>query len=53
MSAFISCMGLRRVAVGLLAAGWLMGSAALAQDTKAVDDLMRQAQKELQKVQPL
>ena len=52
MSTFTSARGLRRVAVGLLAAGWLVGSAVQAQDTKAVDDLVRQAQKELQKGQP-
>ena len=52
MSAFKSCMGLRRVAVGLLATSWLIGSAVVAQDTKAVDDLVRQAQSQLQKGQP-
>jgi tetratricopeptide (TPR) repeat protein len=52
MSTFTSGRGLRRVAVGLLAVGWLVGSAVQAQDTKAVDDLVRQAQKELQKGQP-
>ena len=52
MSAFTSCMGLRRVAVGLLAAGWLMSGAVQAQDKKAVDDLVRQAQSQLQKGQP-
>jgi tetratricopeptide (TPR) repeat protein len=40
------------MAVGLLAAGWLMSAAVQAQDTKAVDDLMRQAQSQLQKGQP-
>lgn len=54
MSAFTSRMGLRRVAAGLLAAGWLMGWAwqAHAQDSKEIDDLMRQAQTELQKGKP-
>jgi tetratricopeptide (TPR) repeat protein len=52
MSAFTSWTGLRRVAVGLLAAGCLMVGAAQAQDTKAVDDLIRQAQSQLQKGQP-
>jgi len=52
MSAFTGCMGLRRVTVGLLAAGWLMSGALQAQDTKAVDDLVRQAQTQLQKGQP-
>lgn len=52
MSAFTNGMGLRRVAAGLLAAGWLMCGAVHAQDTKAVDDLMRQAQSQLQKGQP-
>ena len=52
MSAFTNGMGLRRVAVGLLAAGWLMCGAVQAQDTKAVDDLVRQAQSLLQKGQP-
>jgi tetratricopeptide (TPR) repeat protein len=47
-------MGLRRIAASLLTAGWLMswGLQADAQDTKAVDDLMRQAQGQLQKGQP-
>jgi tetratricopeptide (TPR) repeat protein len=54
MSAFTSCRGLRRVSVGVLAAGWLMAWAlqAAAQDTKAVDDLVRQAQTQMQKGQP-
>ena len=53
MSSFTSCMGLRRVATGVLAAGWLMGWALQAQaQDKAVDDLMRQAQTQLQKGQP-
>ena len=52
MSTFTSGRGFRRVTVGLLAAGWLMSSAAPAQDTKAVDDLARQAQSQLQKGQP-
>jgi tetratricopeptide (TPR) repeat protein len=54
MSTFTSCMGLRRIAAGLLTAGWLIGGGwqAQAQDTKAVDDLMRQAQGQLQKGQP-
>jgi len=43
---------LRQVAVGLLAAGWLMCGAVQAQETKAVDDLVRQAQGQLQKGQP-
>lgn len=51
MSVFTNGMGLRRVAVGLLAAGWLMCGAVQAQD-KAVDELVRQAQSQLQKGQP-
>ena len=52
MSAFTNGRGLRQVAVGLVAAGWLICGAAQAQDTKAVDDLVRQAQSQLQKGQP-
>jgi tetratricopeptide (TPR) repeat protein len=52
MSAFTNGMGLRGVAVGLFAAGWLMCGAVQAQDGKAVDDLVRQAQSQLQKGQP-
>lgn len=52
MSAFTNGTRLRRVAVGLLAAGWLICGAVQAQDSKAVDDLVRQAQSQLQKGQP-
>ncbi|MBL8267432.1 tetratricopeptide repeat protein [Steroidobacter sp.] len=44
-------MGLRRIAAGLLTAAWLLAAPAQAQD-KAVDDLVIQAQKALQKGQP-
>jgi tetratricopeptide (TPR) repeat protein len=52
MSAFTSGRGSRRVAAGLFAAGWLMVGAVQAEDTKAVDTLVRQAQSQLQKGQP-
>lgn len=54
MVAFTTHMGLKRIAAGLLAAAWLLAApvAAQAQDTKAVDDLMSQAQKAMQKGQP-
>jgi tetratricopeptide (TPR) repeat protein len=46
-------MGIKRIAAGVLAAAWLLAAplASQAQD-KAVDDLMSQAQKALQKGQP-
>lgn len=46
-------MGLKRMAAGVLAAAWLLAAplASQAQD-KAVDDLVSQAQKALQKGQP-
>ena len=49
----INNMGLKRIAAGLLAAAWLLAAplAAQAQD-KAVDDLMAQANKAMQKGQP-
>ena len=54
MVAFTDQTGLKRIAAGLLAAAWLLAAplAAQAQDTKAVDDLMSQAQKAMQKGQP-
>ncbi len=53
MVAFTAHMGLKRIAAGLLAAAWLLAAplAVQAQD-KAVDDLLSQAQKALQKGQP-
>lgn len=53
MVAFNTLMGIRRMAAGLFAAAWLLAAplAAQAQD-KAVDDLVSQAQKALQKGQP-
>jgi tetratricopeptide (TPR) repeat protein len=54
MVAFTTHLGFKRIAAGVLAAAWLLAAplAAQAQDTKAVDDLMSQAQKALQKGQP-
>lgn len=54
MVAFKSLFGLRRMAVGLLAAAWLIATplGAQAQGDKAVDEMMAQAQKALQKGQP-
>jgi tetratricopeptide (TPR) repeat protein len=54
MVAFNTLMGIRRMAAGLFAAAWLLAAplASHAQDTKAVDDLMNQAQKAIQKGQP-
>jgi tetratricopeptide (TPR) repeat protein len=54
MVALTNRTGLKRVAAGLFAAAWLLTAplAAQAQGTKAVDDLMIQAQKALQKGQP-
>lgn len=52
MIAFTAHTGLRRIAAGLLAAAWLLATPAQAQDTKAVDDLMSQAQRAMQKGQP-
>ncbi|WP_116807710.1 tetratricopeptide repeat protein [Steroidobacter cummioxidans] len=54
MVAFIHRTGLKRIAAGLLAAAWLLAAplAAQAQNTKAVDDLLNQAQKAMQKGQP-
>jgi len=49
----INNMGLKRIAAGLFAAAWLLAAPlALAQDNKAVDDLMAQANKAMQKGQP-
>lgn len=47
-------MGFGRIVAGLLTAGWLLATplALQAQDNKAVDDLMRQAQSAMQKGQP-
>jgi len=47
-------MGFGRIVTGLLTAGWLLAAplALQAQDNKAVDDLMRQAQSAMQKGQP-
>lgn len=54
MVAFTAHTGLRRMAAGLLTALWLLAAppALQAQDTKAVDDLLSQAQKAMQKGQP-
>src|SRR5690606_23340811 len=54
MVAFNSLFGLRGMAAGLLAAAWLMATplASQAQDDKAVDEMMAQAQRALQKGQP-
>lgn len=54
MIAFTTGKGLKRAAAGLLAAVWLLGAplALQAQDTKAVDELVSQAQKAIQKGQP-
>jgi tetratricopeptide (TPR) repeat protein len=57
MSAFTSRMGLRRLAASVLLAGLMglvmgLGSPAHAQDTKAVDDIIRQANNAMQKGQP-
>jgi tetratricopeptide (TPR) repeat protein len=54
MIALTNQTGLKRLAAGLLAAAWLLGTplAAQAQDSKSVDDMMSQAQKALQKGQP-
>ena len=54
MVAFTTHMGLKRLAAGLLAAVWLLASplAAQAQDDKAVDDLMAQANNAMQKGKP-
>lgn len=47
-------MGLKRLAAGLLAAAWLLAAplALQAQDSNAVDELMSQAQRAMQKGQP-
>lgn len=54
MVAFNTFLGIRRLAAGLFAAAWLLAAplAVQAQDTKAVDDLVSQAQKAIQKGQP-
>jgi tetratricopeptide (TPR) repeat protein len=54
MVAFNFLFGSRRMAVGLLTAVWLVATpfASQAQDGKAVDELVAQAQKALQKGQP-
>lgn len=54
MVAFNSLFGLGRMAVGLLAAAWLMATpfASQAQDNKSVDEMAAQAQRALQKGQP-
>lgn len=54
MTTFSTHIGLKRIAAGLLAAAWLLAAplASQAQDSKAVDDLMAQAQKAIQKGQP-
>lgn len=54
MVAFNSLFGLGRMAAGLLAVAWLCATplASQAQDDKAVEDMMAQAQKALQKGQP-
>lgn len=54
MVAITTHMGLKRIAAGLLAAAWLLAAplTAQAQDNKAVDDLMNQANKAMQKGQP-
>lgn len=54
MSAFDTRRGLRRIAASLFVAGLLMGAtlSLQAQDTKALDDLVLQAQKAMQKGQP-
>jgi len=54
MVAFTAHVGWRRIAAGLLTAAWLLAAplAAQAQGAKAVDDLVSQAQKAMQKGQP-
>ena len=54
MTTFSTHIGLKCIAAGLLAAAWLLAAplASQAQDSKAVDDLMAQAQKAIQKGQP-
>nr|WP_298718327.1 tetratricopeptide repeat protein [uncultured Steroidobacter sp.] len=53
MVAFTDRAGLKQIAAGLFAAAWLLAAPlAQAQDTKAVDDLMSQAQQAMQKGQP-
>jgi tetratricopeptide (TPR) repeat protein len=54
MISFNTRTGLRRVAAGLLTAAWLLTAppALQAQDSKAIDDLVSQAQKAIQKGQP-
>ena len=54
MSAFDTRSGLGRMAASLVAAGLLMGASLSlqAQDNKALDDLVRQAQSAMQKGQP-
>lgn len=54
MSTLATHTGFGRIVAGLLTAGWLLAAplALQAQDNKAVEDLMRQAQSAMQKGQP-
>jgi tetratricopeptide (TPR) repeat protein len=52
MNAFIACRGLKGIAASLLAAGMLLSAPLQAQDDKALNDLVSQAQKAMQKGQP-
>ena len=52
MNAISACRGFKRIAAMLLAAGMLMSAQLQAQDGKAVDDLVSQAQRAMQKGQP-
>ena len=52
MVAFITRTGLRMVAASLLAGAWLLATPLASAQDKAVDEMMAQAQKALQKGQP-
>ena len=54
MVAFNTLVGLRRMGAGLFAVAWLLATplASQAQDSQAVDEMMNQAQRALQKGQP-